>query len=368
VESLERFGSSKMQRLIGWLVVCSGCAAERPPDAPRPPAAAPTSAPAESAVTPASPEPAPAPEEPAASPAPRRFPPAEIAPPHPRSAQPGDGQWAPLGSASAGDRAAEGEPVMVRTVVRPHPISKWISVTVVAIDLERSSLHLVAGTEEPKSMSGPGPAEIRTGLVAAEHQETVLAVMNGGWKTAHGRWGMMVNGHVFVPPRPEGCTIALGKDGSVRIGAWPKLEPSASELAAYRQTPPCLVEDGALHELLRAGQERPWGGMDPKEKTRRRSALGVDASGKLLFYGFGDEASAKLLAEGMRIAGAAQAAELDINYSWTRFLLIGRPRPDAPLQTTSTLVPQMVHQKTGYVSAPAPRDFFYLTRSAQSSK
>jgi hypothetical protein len=265
-----------------------------------------------------------------------------------------------LGDARAGDRAAEGEALLYRTTVHPHTISKWITVTIAAIDLSRAAVHLVAGTEDPQSKTAP--AELRTGLVAPEHADSVLAIMNGGWKTAHGRWGVMIGGHVFVEPRVEGCTIALRKDGSVRIAPWPEIESRASEIESYRQTPPCLVSGGELHPDLQAGQERAWGGNNPKDKTRRRSALGVDSSGKILFYGFGDEAGAKMLAEGMRLAGAAAAAETDINYSWTRFLLVGRRPGSSDVQITSTLVPKMVHQKQGYLTRPAARDFFYARR------
>lgn len=109
---------------------------------------------------------------------------------------------------------------------------------------------------------------------------------------------------------------------------------------------------------------RRWGGRDPKRKTRRRSALGLDASGRILFYGFGEEVNARLLAEGMRIVGAKSATQLDINYSWTRFLLVGSPKADAPTQITSTLVPDMKHRKRGYIEKWMPRDFFYLTSRA----
>ena len=342
------------------LMLLAGCASEPAPVAeePRAPEPAPAPAAAPEPEPEASATPAPEPEKPKEEAV--AYPPAKIEPPHERSAQPGDGEWTRLGDAKAGDRAAEGEALIHRTVLHPHPVSKWITVTVAAIDLQRAALHLVAGTDEP--IDKDAPAALRTGLVPSEHQDDLLVVTNGGWKTAHGRWGMMVAGHVFVPARPEGCTIAIAKDHTARIQPWPEIESRASELAAWRQTPPCLLANGELHPQLAAGQERPWGGMDPKLKTRRRSALGVDKTGKILFYGFGDEASAKLLAEGMRLAGAVEAAELDINYSWTRFLLVGKPKPDAPLQVTSTLIPKMVHDKTGYVSKAAPRDFFYIRR------
>jgi hypothetical protein len=122
-----------------------------------------------------------------------------------------------------------------------------------------------------------------------------------------------------------------------------------------------LLEAGELHEKLAAFNERPWGGFDPKRKTRRRSALGVDVSGRTLFYGIGEEVGPRVLAEGMRYAGAHFAAELDINWSWTRFLMFGQSTTKPGLKVTSTLIPKMVHQDRQYVEKTSARGFFYVT-------
>lgn len=247
---------------------------------------------------------------------------------------------------------------MVMTVVRPHPISPLATIHVVAIDLGRAALHLVPGTEEPASETVP--ASERWGLVPAQHQERLLAVFNGGYLARHGRWGMMVDGTAYLPPRDEGCTVAIHRDGRASIRMWSALSASADELVSYRQTPPCLLEEGEVSPKLVAGDDKAFGGHDPAGKTRRRSAVGVDATGRVLFYALGFEPSPRELAEGLRAAGAVHAAQLDINWSWTRFLIFGRPTPDAELQVTSTLVPKMTHRARGYVHHPHPRDFFYV--------
>lgn len=249
---------------------------------------------------------------------------------------------------------------MFRATVHPHPISKWIEVTAVAMDLKHLSLAWVPGTDDPESDAVPKTE--RSGTVASEHRDTVVAAFNGGWQAKHGRWGAMADGKVFLEPREEGCTIAIYRDGRVRIASWPKLSGTVGEMVAYRQTPPCMVEDGSLHPELEARNERRWGGLDPKRKTRRRSAIAIDASGRVLMYGYGDEAGARELALGLKALGASAVAELDINYHWVRFLLLGRPKPEAELQVTSTLIEKMPHRKQGYVSKAEPRDFFYVAR------
>jgi hypothetical protein len=286
------------------------------------------------------------------------FPPADFTPPFERSAKPGDGKWVALGDAARGDHAAEPPNLLFKTNVHPHKVSRFVVVTVVAIDLTRASVHLVAGTEDP--VAPDVPKEQRSGLVPNDHQPALLAVFNGGYQTGHGRWGVKIDSRTFVPPRENGCTLALYRDGSARIRTWPALQSSEGEMAAFRQTPPCLVEEGQLHPDLDAGRERAWGGRVPNIKTRNRSAVGVDRSGRILFFGFGDEAGPALLGEGMRYAGAVSAAQLDINYYWTRFLLFGKKADK--LQVTSTLAPQMQHEATGYVARAASRDFFYVRR------
>lgn len=324
-----------------------------PTEPPRPPVPAVTAA-AEPATTAA-----PKASEPAGARArfpDARFPPENFTPPSSESAKPGDGHWTRLGGAA--DRLGEGEAVMVRTVVHPHPRSRFMLLDVVAIDLERVALHFSPGNDDPELDTLPDA--VTPGLVPARDRDSLLAVFNGGFKPRHGNWGMMVAGRELVPPRPEGCTIAMMKDGTVRIGSWPSLSDAVSEMTAYRQTPPCLLEGGELHEQLLAKNERAWGGADPNRKTRRRSALGIDASGRVLLYGMGTEVGPEMLAVGMKHAGAVVAAQLDINWSWTKFLLMGQD--DGALRVTSTLIPKTVHAKNGYVERSAARDFFYVTR------
>lgn len=252
---------------------------------------------------------------------------------------------------------------MVTTVIHPHSISKYVTVTVVAMDLGQVELHYVPGTEDVAEVGlKASDLPLSPGLVPAADQDRLQVVFNGGFKPRHGRWGMMVDARVLVPPRDVGCTVALYADGGIRIGSWTALAATVSEMVAYRQAPPCLVERAALHPDLAGHNDRAWAGKDPKLVTRRRSALGIDASGQVLLFGMGEEAQPRELGLALQAAGAQDAMQLDINWSWTRFLLFGRPRPEAELQVTSTLIPQMVHEATGYVARPQGRDFFYVTR------
>ena len=132
-----------------------------------------------------------------------------------------------------------------------------------------------------------------------------------------------------------------------------------AEIRALRQTPPCLVENGAVHPQLEKGQDRAWGGQTPGIVTRRRSALGVSAGGRILYYAIGVETPPKLLARGLLAAGVHAAAQLDINWNWTRFFVFSRAGGE--LGIAESLV-EVEHGKRDYVERASERDFFYVLR------
>ncbi len=299
---------------------CAGAPAPTAAPAPTPPPKKPAAPlPVDAGVEAAAPaEAAPPPPPPLSMPS--------FAPPYERSAAEGDGSW------QAVSQVASEPPLMLRTTVHPHPFKKDVYAVVVAVDLRRVDLVLVAGTHEPESKTVP--KHQRTGLVPAKRQDDLLAVFNGGFKARHGGYGMMVDGDVYVPAKEDACTIALLRDGSVRIRPFSELKASESDMRAYRQTPPCLVQDGETNPELSGWTARKWGMSIEGKDDIRRTALGVDASGNVLLFGLGEWIRAKELALAMKLAGAKDAAELDINWSYTRFLFFGRPKPDAPLQVT----------------------------------
>jgi len=281
------------------------------------------------------------------------FPPPSFAPPFARTGKPGDGTFALIE-----EGAAKGTGTLARALVHPHPVKPDPYVVIVAIDLRKVEIALVAGTEEPTS--DVVPKERRPGLVPPEDLPSLLAVFNGGFMARHGKWGMMVGGDVFLPPREEGCTVGLLEDGSVRVASYPAIAKMGAELRAYRQTPPCLIEGKTLDPRLPAEDRvRLWGAAVGGNREIRRTAIGMHEDGVTLLFGIGEWVWARDLAAAMKSAGAASAAELDINWSYTRFLLYDRSSPPA---VVSTLIEKVEYSKTGYVSKPATRDFFYLKK------
>jgi hypothetical protein len=269
---------------------------------------------------------------------------------------PGDGVFALLE-----EGAAAGTGALARTTVHPHPYKKDPVVIVVAMDLRHVDLVPVAGTEEPVSTTVP--LERRPGLVPAADLPSLIAVFNGGFLSKHGQWGMRVNGDDFGTPREDACTVAFLDDGSLRIATHRTLVPVASRLRSYRQTPPCLVEGGTLDaRLVHEDTARLWGAADGGKREIRRTALGLDATGRTLFFGNGEWIWARDLALAMKSAGAVDVAELDINWSYTRFLLYDRSTPP---NVVSTLIEKVKYSKDAYISKTAPRDFFFVRRKAR---
>jgi hypothetical protein len=289
------------------------------------------------------------------------FPPPAYAPPFEGVAAKGDGVWIAVGAKKAGDPSEP--PAMVKSLVHPDPKRGFAAVAIVAMDLERLDLRVVSGLKEP--FSATVAPERRRGLIAKEDMADVVAAWNGGFKATHGQYGMMIDGDTYLPPKDTACTLALYRDGSVKVGTWTALSASEPSMAAYRQTPPCLVEQGELNPEL-SEYNRSWGSTVSGETIIRRSAIGIDKSGRVLFYALGEAVTSEALGRAMKVAGAAGAAQLDVNHAYPRFLMFEhRAAGELPL-ATQAIIPGIEFEKWDYTIEPSPRDFFYIKRRRTS--
>lgn len=309
------------------------------------------------------PEPPPPAQGPIASngPVAPTFAPKPFEPPIPSVAGKSDGQWIAI----ADTEAPSEPPLFYKALVHPDKSRSFAAVAVVAIDLARVGLTLVPGTIEPASTTLA--RDQRTGLVPQDQLADLVAAFNGGFKAEHGHWGMMVNGVALLPPRDVACTIGLFKDGSLKIRTYPALKDAEGDMRAYRQTPPCLVEEGKINDrLIAADNSKGWGAAVGGDTVIRRSAIGLDAEGKTLFYALGDSVTAGALARAMKAAGAENAAQLDVNAAYPRFLFYKHPANELP-KVDSAIIPDVKFAKHEYVGEPEGRDFFFLTRKHTTS-
>ena len=293
--------------------------------------------------------------------APCDFPPPRFAPVAAKFAGARDGEWIAI----ADDVRPAAPPAMYKAGVHPDVTRPYAVVAVVAMYMPDLALHLVAGTREPESDAVSH--DKRPGRVPAADAPALLAAFNGGWQAIHGHFGMMVDGNQFLPPRDRGCTIGIYKDGHVAMATWTKLITLApqAELAAYRQGPRCLVETGANAGGLK-DEALGWGASVDGETVIRRSALGISDDGRVLYYGMGDDLTARTVADALARAGARTVMELDINASFPRFLLYGHVDGPETAKVREALIPSKFGPQE-YVGKPWYRDFFYVTRKPVSA-
>ena len=285
-----------------------------------------------------------------------QFQPRDLAPLYPALAAPGEGAWTPLPNPFDATRVA---PLMYKTFLHPDPTRPYARVAIVAIDAMRVRLHAIAGTLEPVSAARVA----RPGLISHADLAALVAAFNGGFKAIHGHYGMMVDGQTILPPQRNADTIAIYRDGSVRIAPWSAIANTLPQMQSFRQTPSYLAQRGALNPDLLNERNIRWGAYVDGNTVIWRSALGVSADGRTLFYAAGESLTARRLAEALVAAGASDVAELDVNWSFERFLMYAPPSGNL---TEQVLLDQMRYQPGLYVTHPSARDFFYLTLTKEN--
>jgi hypothetical protein len=259
------------------------------------------------------------------------------------------------------DPRRPGEPAyMMKTLLHTDPNRSWAEVFVVAVDLRRVRLYAVAGTREPAADSPEGEKYQRTALIPAEHQADVLAAFNGGFMTEHGGYGMLVDGVTLVKPKPNACTIVVYDDDSMRIGTWSKL-PSTERVRWLRQAPECMWEADKLHPGLQGGKGLKWGATLDGDTVIRRSAIGLNAARDVLYVSITNHSSARVLADGMHHAGAVDVAQLDVNWSYPKFVTF-EPGDAGAERVAVALAAGFEYSPDEYVRKKQRRDFFYLMR------
>lgn len=259
-----------------------------------------------------------------------QWPPPDLAPPAagwPSGAVEGEGRWRPWRPAWAKGKPGRPWPV-VRTSVRVNRAKEYEFVTLVAMDMRQLDLHLLAGSVNPRSTTG-----LRgTGLIPREPEVlgNLLLAFNGGFKTSHGAFGMVLDRKVFVPPKSAMATLGLLDDGAVRMGSWPGEAPTGhyrteqrwqvevdknsapipEDVVSLRQNLPPLVGQGKLNPL----GARRWGGpvAHLSHTSTPRSAVCIRGNGTLMFV-WGHRCSASELGEAMLLAGCSYGMHLDMN-------------------------------------------------------
>jgi len=265
---------------------------------------------------------------------------------------PGDGKWV----AMVDPRRPGEPPYMLKTLLHTDVSRSWAEVFVVAIDLRRVRLYAVAGTREPAADSPSGEKYERSALIPTSHVDELLGAFNGGFMTEHGGYGMKVDGVTIVEPKPNACTIAVYDDDSMRIGPWHDLAADEPKMRWFRQAPECMWAADKLHPGLQGGKGLKWGATLDGDTVIRRSAIGLNRSRDVLFVSITNHTTARALADGMHHAGAIDVAQLDVNWSYPKFVTFDTERKAVALADGFEFSPDE------YIRKKQRRDFFYLLR------
>lgn len=291
----------------------------------------------------------------AATPAPTAAPPWKPQNIKPFTKKQGEGEW------TAYLKDGNGNTVAYRTFLSPDLKRPYVSVGVVAFDLNRTKLHFLLGFDEPRPTLPVTNARLnRTGRIPSEDAKAkrLLAAFNGGFKAQHGNFGVMISNTVLLPPRDGFATVALQKDGGVRIGAWGRDVSANGDYAAWRQNGPPILENGKINPLTNVMTAANWGAALDGTVAVWRSALGIDKNNKVLYFAAGDGVILPTMADALLAAGADDAMQLDINNYWVHFTAV---RDTAGKLNPEPLFDSMKPQDPNRFLNAYSRDFFYVT-------
>lgn len=284
------------------------------------------------------------------------FRPSDVGPVHKSWSAPGDGLWVPIAIPDLPDLP----PHLFKTLLHPDKNRSWAELFVVAMSVHDVDVHLVAGTQEPEATVEAAKTALRPGVIPEELHGIVLGAFNGGFKTEHGRYGMRVGDVTLVEPRLEVCAAAAFKDGTMAVASWERLAAREPEMIWWRQAPNCMYEDNKLHPKLEGGNAKNWGATLDGETVIRRSAIGISAAGDTLFIGISNHTTANAIALGMNHAGAVTVAQLDVNFSYPKFVLFESAQAGGKRQAVA-LAEGFEFSLDEFIRKSSPRDFFYIT-------
>ena len=200
-------------------------------------------------------------------------------------------------------------------------------------------------------------------VIPKEHHEELLGAFNGGFMTEHGYYGMKVDGVRLVKPRDKACTVVMYKDGTMQIGTWSKIKDKEEQMRWYRQAPGCMYENNEMHIGLRDPKARSWGATLDGETVIRRSAVGLNKEGNVLYVGITNSTTAHAIAFGMHHAGAVDVAQLDVNWSYPKFVLF-EPMEGGTERQAVALAKGFEFSENEYIRKRSYRDFFYILRKS----
>jgi hypothetical protein len=262
--------------------------------------------------------------------------------------------WQPYGP------VVNGKVVLERALVATDPTRPYAGVALIRMDLSQLQLNIMPGTKDPLSLSDMPQPIPNQGMVPPSQWSILVAAFNGGFKAIHGHYGMMVDNATLLPPIDGIATVAIYKNGDVRIGAWGTDIVPSTDIIAYRQNCPPLIENGQITSYVFNPSRQLWGLTLTADATWR-TGLGITQDGRYLVYAVGNGTTASSLAKALQTGGAYWAMQLDINSGYQHFMTYPSNNTGAGSSIIAQpLLSQMNSDPSLYLK-PNDRDFFYLT-------
>lgn len=207
-----------------------------------------------------------------------------------------------------------GKEVMAYTFIRPDPARAFTYVTLIQLDMKELKLRTVAGIVQPAGIVGiPGPGKIPSDIVQSNN---LIAAFNGGFQYKDGAYGMIVQGKTYLPLKNDLATLIGYTNGELKIIKYEGLIPKG-QVEFVRQNCPMLIENGQIASYNDAARKL-WGRTPTSDIYTWRSGLGITANGNIV-YAVGNNLIPDTLAQALKMAGAVDAMQLDINPFWVRF-------------------------------------------------
>lgn len=241
---------------------------------------------------------------------------------------------------------------MAYTFVRPDPTRPFTYVTLVQMDMTKMLLMAVAGTKQPGGVIGnPGPGVIPSDIVSSGN---LIAAFDGGFQYRDGEYGMVVGDKTYVPLKQGVGTLVGYKNGTLKIVNY-QGQDLGKDVSFIRQNCPILVENGQVF-ALNENNKKLWGRTFNADIFTWRSGIGITKNGNLI-YAVGNNLGPESLAEALKMAGAENAIQLDINPFWVRFNIFDT-NGDGTYKI-STLTKDLKDGSKAYLEGYS-KDFFYL--------
>lgn len=238
------------------------------------------------------------------------------------------------------------------TFIRPDQSRPYAFVTLVQADMSLLRLGDVAGISQPGGPVGnPGPGKIPSEIV---NGGALVAAFDGGFQYRDGAYGMIVGDKTYLPLKNDIGTLIGFDDGSFKIINY-QGQDLGKNVAFVRQNCPILIENGEL-SVTNSKNKSLWGRTLTSDIYTWRSGVGVTKGGNLI-YAVGNNLTPTTLAYALKMGGAVNAIQLDINPFWVRFSIFDYQGNGG---YSSTALMKGVYDGAKKFLGGYEKDFFYL--------